>query len=104
MNGDYIYIIYTTSLHLIYLSIEKTNILCTWIIIDTEKSCGSPGEIEGATMVGSYLYGDEVTYICRHNYIMAEGNDTLRCQEDQTWSGARPRCALRKPKLIGKSN
>ena len=66
------------------------------------KSCGSPGEIEGAVMVGSYLYGDEVTYICRQNYIMAEGNDTLRCQEDQTWSGVRPRCALRKTKLGGK--
>ena len=71
------------------------------IIIVTGKSCGSPGEIEGATMVGSYLFGDEVTYICRQNYIMAEGNDTLRCQEDQTWSGVRPRC-LRRRKLAGR--
>ena len=72
------------------------------IIIVTGKSCGSPGEIEGATMVGSYLYGDEVTYICRHNYIMAEGNDTLRCQEDQTWSGVRPRCVREREKFTGR--
>ena len=72
-----------------------------YLIFFTGKSCGSPGEIEGATMVGSYLYGDEVTYICRQNYIMAEGNDTLRCQEDQTWSGVRPRC-VRRRKLAGR--
>ena len=71
-------------------------------VVITGKSCGSPGEIEGAIMVGSHLYGDEVTYICRHNYIMAEGNDTLRCQEDQTWSGVRPRCISRRRKLTGR--
>ena len=73
----------------------------TFHIVITGRSCGTPGEIEGATMVGSYLYGDEVTYICRHNYIMAEGNDTLRCQEDQTWSGVRPKCIKNKTKFTG---
>ena len=62
-------------------------------------SCGSPGEVIGAILRGSYLYGDTVTYTCRSGYTMSTGSQTLRCQADQTWAGIKPTCTSERNQL-----
>ena len=67
------------------------NFLCCII---SGKSCGEPPIPEnGAIFSGSFLTGDQVTYICDEGYVFADIRHNSRiCRADMTWSGVTPTC------------
>ncbi|KAJ8038237.1 Sushi, von Willebrand factor type A, EGF and pentraxin domain-containing protein 1 [Holothuria leucospilota] len=56
--------------------------------------CPDPGVPEDGFKIGSdYSYDEIVSYECNTRYIL-EGQSSIRCQANRTWSAPRPTCRL----------
>ena len=57
--------------------------------------CGDPGDVENAMRMGnSFLYGNNVTYICDDGYYQSSGPEggIRTCLETGLWSDQPPEC------------
>ncbi|XP_074872131.1 beta-2-glycoprotein 1-like [Carettochelys insculpta] len=64
---------------------------CEWDL-SPSSFCRPPPEIDNGSRSGPpYRPGREVQYKCKRGYRL-EGSATLRCQDNQEWSGPTPTC------------
>ena len=67
------------------------NTKCDDVII-SGVSCGDPGPVANAHYSGSYLYEDQVLYVCDDGFFFAGGDAILVCHGDRRWQGKRIVC------------
>ena len=84
-----------TLFHLIAILTSSTiqpsfNIYIFFIYIAV--NCTKPLPIENGWMEGdNFQYNNQITYHCKQNYHL-QGNKTLTCAANGTWTGAPPTC------------
>ncbi|KAK2192696.1 hypothetical protein NP493_25g07026 [Ridgeia piscesae] len=62
-------------------------------ITRTAITCPPPELPHMATYsVTAVMYMSQVTYSCRHGYVMAAGDKVRTCEENGRWSGTAPTC------------
>ena len=55
-------------------------------------NCGDPGApTNGARSEGTFAFGSTVTFTCNFGFTLT-GIQSLTCQSNAQWSGARPTC------------
>ena len=55
-------------------------------------SCGDPGSVVNASMSGSFLFEDTVTFTCYEGHFRSAGTENRTCQHDGSWDGRQPTC------------
>lgn len=74
------------NISLVFVSVHAINL----ILIAVEcRNLLAPGD--GKIIGSNHSYNDEVSFSCNDGFIL-DGELTLRCQHDGTWSSAPPTC------------